>query len=150
MKRISIVVIATVVLLAPHIATAKDFCFDIGGPALLVFKDFSVPAKGNCKPLVQVNSSFPGLVASGAGCTTSDGKTLLFTESDGFFDGIETIQGSITLASGSGNGTNCTAPDSGTTFCSQFSLAVAACPKKAAPITADLNVEISKRSQLGR
>jgi len=48
MKRISMVVIATVLLLAPHIATAKDFCFDIGGPALLVFKDFSVPGKGNC------------------------------------------------------------------------------------------------------
>jgi hypothetical protein len=137
MKRTLSVMITAIVALAPQMAAAKDFCFLLGSTSG-VFADFTVPAKGTCKTAIEVSPSTAGLVASGAGCTTSDGKTLLFTLSDGFFNGIQTIQGSITLAGGSRTAKNCLAVPGESTSCAGITVTVQTCPKKPAPITASV------------
>lgn len=146
MKRVSWLVLISLVAFFPHVAMAKDFCFSFGGVDL-IFKAFKAPAKGTCKSIIEVVPSVPGLVSSGAGCTTSDGAILLFTLSDGM-DGIETIQGSISLANGTGLGTDCFAGDSLATSCLQGAIAVETCAKKAPPITAPAASNLTSRGPL--
>jgi hypothetical protein len=84
MKRISSLVLAAVLLIAPEIATAKDFCLEVGNQSEIVFKNFSAPGKGTCKFIVEINPAIPGVMASGGACTTSDGSELLYSLTDGF------------------------------------------------------------------
>lgn len=140
MKKIYWLLLASAVAFFPRPAMAKDYCMDIGptGPGAieLVFKAFTVPAKGTCKSIVEVVPSIDGLVSTGAGCTTSDGKTLIFTLADGFGKNLETIQGGITLAGGMGSVDDCAAPDGMATSCLSDTLTVVTCPKVPAAITA--------------
>jgi len=140
-KIVMAAMIAVGTALVPHTASAKDFCFALGLTDA-VFKAFTVPGKGACKPATEISADFPGLVASGSACTTTDGTTLLFDLSDAYFDDIEEIQGSITLASKSGSGVDCTA-SSGGNDCEPFTIAVETCPKKATAIAA---VDFSAKS----
>src|SRR6185312_16069413 len=96
---------------------------------------FVVPPKGVCRAIQEVVPAIPGLVSIGAGCTTTDGKTLLFTLSDGM-GGIETIQGSVGLPAGSGAANDCFASDNQPTSCATDAIAVVTCAKKPPPITA--------------
>ncbi len=100
MKRISSLVLAAVLLIAPEIATAKDFCLEVGNQSEIVFKNFSAPGKGTCKFIVELNATIPG-IATGGACTTSDGSELQYSVTDGIFDAIEIIQGSTPLTPGS-------------------------------------------------
>jgi hypothetical protein len=150
MKRISGVLLAAVLLLAPEIATAKDFCMEVNSVAEIVFKNFSPPAKGTCKFIVEINPAIPGVMASGGACTTSDGSELLYSLTDGFSDAIVTLQGSTTLADGTGILSQCIAGDSSTTACDSFPSAVVLCPKKPFPITGSSILRTSQRSQFRR
>jgi len=142
MKKIYWLVFASAVALFPRPAMAKDFCMDFGPvsptPLELVFKAFTVPPKGVCKSVIEVVPSIDGLVSTGAACTTSDGKTLIFTLADGFGKNLETIQGGLTLAGGTGSADDCAAPDGGATSCVADTLTVVTCPKVPLPITAPL------------
>jgi len=134
MKRILGMMLVGAIALVPQLAAARDYCLLINSNNI-TFKAFTPPGKGACKPVEEVSTTFAGLVSTGAACTTTDGKTLLFTLTDGFFSGLETIQGSITLSSGSGSGNDCVASGGGSTDCNAVSFTVQSCPKKAPPIT---------------
>jgi hypothetical protein len=133
MKTLSRLVLLALLVFSPRVAMAKDYCINFGGTDL-IFKAFALPAKSACKPIIEVVPSIPGLVSSGAGCTTTDGKTLIFTLSDGM-GGIETIAGSITYAGGTGTADDCFAADSTATSCVTASISVEACAKKPPAIT---------------
>jgi hypothetical protein len=89
-------------------------------------------------------------MASGGACTSNDGTELLYRLTDGFFDAVETLQGSITLADGIGSLSQCLAGDASTTSCDSFPTIVVACPKKPFPITNTFNLRTSQRSQFRR
>jgi hypothetical protein len=137
MKWITGLAIAAILLSAPRELAAKDYCVGFNSNHL-VFKGFSLPAKGACKPISAVFSDIlPGYVASGSGCRTSDGKIFLFTLSATYGSTIDGITGTIIFGSngvgaGGGGGNEC---DSGG-HCLSKILRLETCPKKPAPITA--------------
>src|ERR1700733_13865259 len=101
------VMVATAVLASQN-ALAKDFCF-LANFNNEVLKSFTIPARGTCKPAAEISPDFAGFVSSGEVCTTSDGATMLFTFTDAFFSGVQSVQGSITIKTGEGTGENCLA-----------------------------------------
>jgi len=149
MKRVSWLVLISILIFSPRAAMARDFCLNFGAvnPTELIFKAFTVPGKGACKTVLEVVPSIPGLNSIGAACTTTDGKTLLFTLSDGL-GGIETIQGSVALPAGSGMANDCFAADSQATSCLSDTIAITTCAKKAPPITDVLSGSLTSRRPL--
>ena len=138
MKIVSGFVLGLFVALFPPSAMAKDLCLSetqpIGNPVQIIFKAFTVPAKGTCKPISAIVPVVAGLIESGSGCRTSDGNTLLFTLSWGADGAFGSDHGSITLATGSGSDVNFTVSTGGQGYSTNV-ITVDACPKKPTPIT---------------
>lgn len=75
--------LAAAVLLATTTAHARDFCFNSSSVApavLVVAKDFKLPRKGKCKPIVGWDAGSYGFAvprpASGTACLNTAGDTL--------------------------------------------------------------------------
>jgi len=143
MKIVLGLVLGCLVAFFPPSAMARDLCLTetIPGPGggssfQVVFKAFTIPAKGACKPVIAIVPAVSGLVESGAGCTTTDGKSLLFTLFSGFGESLGNVQGSITLSSGSGSISGLTlSSGGGSAAFSTGTMTIETCPKKPTPIT---------------
>jgi hypothetical protein len=113
MKRIigfSVTVMAAMLFVSSGWAYAKQICLSFDGTN----PDYNLnisgyPAKNHCKPIsmTDVNGFLPGYLASGSLCRASDKDTLLFTVSNAYFDGLETLQGSASKSSGAGTWADC-------------------------------------------
>ncbi len=114
------------VLCAP--ASAKDLCIALGSNPY--FANTSIPGKNQCKSLylVTTNTSLPGYLANGAICLASDGETVLFTLSDGYFGAPETLQGSWVKSTGLGTANDCFA-----TGCNSGTVTVTSCKSQSIP-----------------
>src|ERR1700735_4526463 len=68
-----------------------------------------IPGKNKCASFQTVDTFgiFPGFMTNGAACLSGDGSTLFFTNSDGFFAGPETVQGSIATSTATGSCKDC-------------------------------------------
>lgn len=77
------IALVSALLLATTTAHARDFCFNSSSVApaiLIVAKDFKVPRKGKCKPIVGWDAGYYGFavprMASGTACLTTAGDSL--------------------------------------------------------------------------
>ena len=96
-----------ILFVLPGIGFAKDYCVNAGGSIFLGQK-FTIPPKGSCKSWVGFTFVFAGnSPSSGAGCTSSDGKTfnLTITTAEGSAGGAVFID-SMTLSLPAQTGTD--------------------------------------------
>ena len=91
-------------------ASAKDLCFTLGTNAY--FTSASIPSKGLCETfsLAAKAPYFPGYLATGSMCLSSNGTTVLLNLSDGYFNGTESIQGTFNKNTGAGTVSDCIWP----------------------------------------
>ncbi len=96
----------------------KQVCFDIDGNEYLFVG--KIPGKNKCSSFHTVDTFgiFPGFMSNGAACLSGDGSTLLFTTSDGYFSGPETVQGSIATSTATGSCEDCVVSDCFADTCS--------------------------------
>jgi hypothetical protein len=85
----------------------KQTCIEVNGNEYLFVG--KVPGRNKCASFQTVDTFniFPGFMSNGAACESGDGTTLLFTTSDGYFGGPETLQGSLATSSASGPCEDC-------------------------------------------
>jgi len=85
----------------------KQTCFEVNSNEFLFVG--KIPGKNKCTSFQTVDtfSIFPGFMSNGAACLSGDGSTLLFTTSDGYFSGPETLQGSIATSTATGTCADC-------------------------------------------
>jgi hypothetical protein len=107
----------------PVSAKSKQTCFEVNTSEFLYVG--KIPSKNKCNSFYEVDTLgiFPGLIANGAICLSGDQSTLLFTLSDGYFAGPETIQGSIATSTATGTckdcvGSTCSSDTCSLVFCS--------------------------------
>jgi hypothetical protein len=150
MKIITGLVLGLLVATFPPSAMARDFCISEGIPNIpsptvihLVWKAFTIPGRGACKPVIAVSPDAPGVLYSGAACTTTDRKTLLFTlfsgadQYTGAPSWLTNQQGNISLATGGGSLSGITTSlGMGAASYSTGTVSIEACPKTPTPITA--------------
>ena len=62
-----------------------DLCIAVNSGSILIADGLAVPARGTCRPLAGHFQNFPGFLASGVACTSSDGERLklMWTDFDG-------------------------------------------------------------------
>jgi len=151
MRVIAGLVVGLLLAVMPPSAMARDFCISESIPSFsspfayhLVWKAFTIPGRGACKPVIAITPDAPGLLFSGAACTTTDRKTLLFTlfsgadQYTGAPSWLTNQQGNISLATESGNlsGITLSLPTEGATY-SSGTVSVETCPRTPTPITDD-------------
>ncbi len=101
-----------VALCAP--ASANDLCITLDTSPY--FANTSIPGKNQCKSLyllAEAADGFPGFLANGAICLSSDGTTVLFNAVTGYFGEPETVQGTWVKSTGLGIVSDCTASGCG-------------------------------------
>jgi hypothetical protein len=101
----------------------KQTCFEVNTNEYLFIG--KIPGKNKCASFQTVDTFgiFPGFMTNGAACLSGDGSTLFFTNSDGFFAGPETVQGSIATSTATGSckdcvGSTCFSDTCSLVFCS--------------------------------
>ncbi len=114
-------------------ASAKDLCFTLGTNAF--FTSVSIPSKGQCETfsLAAKAPNFPGYLATGSMCLSSSGNTVLLNLSDGYFDGVESIQGTFKKNTGAGTVSDCIALDDNSNKCSTADITVKTCAAQTIP-----------------
>ncbi len=128
--------IVALVLSGPRLADAKDYCLRLNGVADLVGKNFSLPAKGKCKPF---NGFAQGEFTSapffsGDVCTSSDGSTAHFNLLSTNSLGIEGLNLSLNVATKTGSGQECIADTGAGGSCGAVSVAPADCNPNPVPV----------------
>jgi hypothetical protein len=127
-----IVGIAAMLTLAPPIAGAKDYCFNVGPTYELIGQRFTIPKKGQCTrwngftSVRAVNSP-----AMGTACTASNGSKLSLTITTGV--GAFILIDSITLSLPSLNGIDYNVLLGGPAAPEVSTVAAAVCPKNTTP-----------------
>lgn len=121
-----------ILLICTGPASAKQLCLSVNAEQYLL--SGKIPKKNACSSIILVNTNgtFTGFVASGGMCLSSDGTTVLFTTSDGFFGYPETLQGSWVTSTGDGSVNDCIVPDTGT-ICFSDTVTVASCTGNSIP-----------------
>jgi len=114
-------------------ASAKDLCFALGTNPF--FTSASIPSKNQCETfsLAAKAPYFPGYLATGSMCLSSNGTTVLLNLSDGYFNGTESIQGTFNKNTGAGTISDCIAPDGKANSCSTASVTVKTCATQSIP-----------------
>ncbi len=96
MSRLRVVMagVATILFLAPGLASAKNFC--IGGfpnPSyILLGQGFTVPKKGKCKVWIGFVEE-PLIASTGTGCTSTDGTELTLSITSSTSTGFSEVDG---------------------------------------------------------
>ncbi len=114
-------------------ASANDLCFTLG--SAVYFTSASIPSKNQCETfsLATKAASLPGYLATGSMCLSSSGTTVLLNLSDGYFDGVESIQGTFNKNTGAGTVSDCIAPDGNPNKCSTADITVKTCATQSIP-----------------
>ncbi|MGD1027878.1 hypothetical protein [Candidatus Binatus soli] len=114
-------------------ASANDLCFTLGSN--VYFTSVSIPSKNQCETfsLAAKAPSFPGYLATGSMCLSSNGTTVLLNLSDGYFNGTESIQGTFNKNTGAGTVSDCTAPEGNPNKCSTADVTVKTCATQSIP-----------------
>jgi hypothetical protein len=131
-------------------ASASDLCFTLGSGAY--FASASIPSKNQCAALYLVAKAatdLPGYLATGSLCLSSDGTTVLLNLSNGYFDGLESIQGTFKKSTGKGTVSDCIAPDGKSNTCSTTDITVKTCSAQSIPDAAFDPASKPERSSSG-
>jgi hypothetical protein len=123
--------VAGLLLVLAGTASAANVCMALNSNAFVGI-GMSIPGKGACKTGGLISTGlFPGYLAVGTLCTSSDGTTVLMNFVDGYFDGAETLSGTFSRSSLTGTGNDCVL-----STCNPFTIAVAKCSPAKQPIPA--------------
>jgi len=130
------IALAAVLLLAPQIMHAADFCL-VNPP--LVGKGFKIPSKGKCKPFLGFGTGVTGIWTGGA-CTNSLGTLVhIGVQSlDNF--GIESVSIDLSLPALTGSGEDCVADTNlaggglSPGLCTSIATSVVACSPSTVPV----------------
>jgi hypothetical protein len=132
----------TLLVVAPALVQAKDYCISLqGGAAIVVSQGFSLPDKGKCKSVnsfiqgapdgrrTTSSSAAPARLFAGNACTTSDGTIVRFNLFGSSF-GPESFNFTLHISSLTGSGTDCLAGHA----CTSFTTATVACDPSTVPV----------------
>lgn len=122
-----------IILVCSLPASAKDLCFAFGSHVF--FTSVSIPSKNQCETfsLATKAASLPGYLATGSMCLSSNGATVLLNLSNGYFDGLESLQGTFNKNTGAGTVSDCTAPEGKPNTCSTADFTVKTCATQPIP-----------------
>jgi hypothetical protein len=97
--------VATILLLAPGLASAKNFCISgFPNPSYIMLgQGFTVPKKGKCKVWIGFVEE-PLIASTGTGCTSTDGTELMLSITSSTSTGFSEVDGiALSLPSLSGS-----------------------------------------------